>query len=115
MLNHADVSIAEKFRRLLEAFQIENEYGRTLEVYKGPLPETERVVEFLRIGRNMLFYKSQNNTEIARWNHKQKTWDHVDKKYHREIKKAYLIAANQRAPELLLLPTLKVENLEAEK
>ena len=111
MLDRADVSVAEKFRRLLEAYQIESEFGRTLEVYQGQLPETQRVVDFLRIGRNMLFYKSQNNKEIARWNNQQKAWHKVDKKYHREIKKAYLIAKNQRAPELLLLPAQKAEQL----
>lgn len=107
MLDRADVSVAEKFRRMLEAYQIESEFGRTLEVYQGQLPETQRVVDFLRIGRNMLFYKSQNNKEIARWDTEQQAWHKLDKKYYREIKKAYLIAKNQRAPELLLLPVPK--------
>jgi chromosome segregation ATPase len=115
MLDRADISVAEKFRRMLEAYQIESEFGRTLEVYQGQLAETDRVVDFLRIGRNMLFYKSQNNEEIARWDSKQKTWLSMDKKYHREIKKAYLIAKNQRAPELLLLPMPKAEQLLGEK
>ena len=107
MLDRADVSVAEKFRRMLEAYQIESEFGRTLEVYQGQLPETQRVVDFLRIGRNMLFYKNQNNKEIARWDTEQQAWHKLDKKYYREIKKAYLIAKNQRAPELLLLPVPK--------
>lgn len=116
MLDRADVSVAEKFRRLLEAYQIESEFGRTLEVYQGQLAESDRVVDFLRIGRNILFYKSQNSKEIARWDNKQKIWLKMDKKYHREIKKAYLIAKNQRAPELLLLPMPKAEQqLEAKQ
>ncbi|MBL4607155.1 MAG: DUF3450 domain-containing protein [Pseudomonadales bacterium] len=109
MLNRADVSVAEKFRRLLEAYQIESEYGRTLEVYTGQLPESEVVVNFLRVGRNILFYKSQNGQEISRWDNKGKAWVGVSKKYHRDIKKAYLIAKNQRAPELLLLPMPSAE------
>ncbi|MBV1873023.1 MAG: DUF3450 domain-containing protein [Gammaproteobacteria bacterium] len=109
MLNRADVSVAEKFRRVLEAYQIESEFGRTLEVYQGPLADSQQVVDFLRIGRNLLFYKSQNNKDIARWNPIQKAWRPVDKKTHREIKKAFLVANNQRAPELLLLPVPKAE------
>ena len=105
-------------RRILEAYQIENDYGRTLEVYTGQLSEdkNDRVVNFLRVGRNLLFYKSQNGNEIARWDNKLKSWVTMDKKFHREIKKAYLIAKNQRAPELLLLPMSAPEQrVETEK
>jgi len=111
MLDRADVTVAEKFRRVLEAYQIENDYGRTLEAYTGQLSEggNDRVVNFLRVGRNLLFYKSQNGNEIARWDNKHKSWVTMDKKFHREIKKAYLIAKNQRAPELLLLPMPALE------
>lgn len=117
MLNRADVSVAEKFRRVLEAYQIENDYGRTLEVYAGQLTEEKagRMVDYLRVGRNLLFYKSQNGEEIARWDNKSKSWLTIDKKHHREIKKAYLIAKNQRAPELLLLPLPAPEHRKEHK
>ena len=60
LLVDPDVSIAELYRRVLEAYQIESEYGRTLEAWRGPLNDgdQQRVVEFLRGGRLMLFFQS---------------------------------------------------------
>src|SRR3546814_4645599 len=50
LLPRADVSLAEKYRRILEAYQIESDYGRTLEAWRGELPgdAESRSVEFLR-------------------------------------------------------------------
>ena len=35
MMDRADVAPSEKFRRVMEAFQVEMDYGRTLEAYQG--------------------------------------------------------------------------------
>ena len=37
MMDRADVSPSEKFRRVFEAYQIENDYGRTIEAYETAL------------------------------------------------------------------------------
>ena len=35
LMERQDVTVAEKFRKVTEAYQIENDYGSTIEAYKG--------------------------------------------------------------------------------
>ena len=60
MMERSDVTAAEKFRRVLEAYTIETDYGRTIEAYKGSVEVAGRTqeVDFLRIGRVSLTYQS---------------------------------------------------------
>ena len=53
MMDRADINSSEKFRRLLEAYQVEVDYGRTIEAYTAlqSVDGQEREVDFLRIGR----------------------------------------------------------------
>jgi hypothetical protein len=55
----ADVTNAEKFRRLIEAYQIENNYGNTIEAYRANIELNGVIssVDFLRLGRIALYYQ----------------------------------------------------------
>jgi hypothetical protein len=103
LMKRADVTNAEKYRRLLEAYQIENDYGRTIEAYRGTLPDG-RTVDFLRMGRIALVYQSLDADEAAVWDQAGRQWVLLDRSYRMAIKQGLRIARKQSAPDLIRMP-----------
>lgn len=101
MMSRADVSIAEKFRRIVEAYQVEMEYGRTLEAYQGKIDE--KTVEFLRTGRVSLMYRTLDGSETGYWDADSKAWV-SDNSYQKGVAAGLKIAKKQAAPDLLSVP-----------
>jgi hypothetical protein len=106
LMTRSDATPAEKYRRVLEAYQIENDYGRTIEAYAGPLERgsTSANVEFLRLGRVGLFYRTLDDGEVGRWNGSNKAWEQVDIGYLSGIKAGIAVARQQVAPDLVYVP-----------
>jgi hypothetical protein len=104
LLTRSDVTVAEKYRRLLEAYQIENGFGHTIEAYAGDLERdgTTREVDFLRVGRVALFYQTRDGAESGSWS--GGGWETIDDGYASAIRQGLRIANRQAAPDLLLLP-----------
>lgn len=116
LLPRADVSIAEKYRRILEAYQIESDYGRTLEVWRDSLSRDgqELSVDFLRLGRLMLYYQTPDGRETGWWNTQTQTWHILDGSARRPVSKAIAIARQQKSADWLTLP-IKTLALEAQQ
>ncbi len=106
LLDRADVSLAEKYRQILEAYQIEAEYGRTLEAWGGALEQggKAREVTFLRLGRVALYYQTLDGAESGRWNRQQGDWERLGADFDWPIRKGVSMARQQSVPELLELP-----------
>jgi Protein of unknown function (DUF3450) len=105
MMGRADVTISEKYRRILEAYQIELEYGRTLEAYEGRMGEADqtRTVEFVRLGRVSLMYQTLDRAETGYWDATKRAWVRDDS-YAGAVKDALLVAKKVGAPDLLRVP-----------
>jgi len=106
MMSRADVTTAEKFRRLIEAYQIENNYGNTIEAYRGniQLEDQESSVDFLRLGRIALYYQRLDGSETGFWNQDEKHWEKLDSSHTNAIRQGLRIARKETAPNLLALP-----------
>ena len=112
LLNRPDVTEAEKYRLITEAYQIENEYGRTLETYRGELPgegEQTRTVEFLRVGRIALVYRTVDGEDLGAWNQQTREWEALGPGYKTAVKKGFRIARKQAAPDLFPIPVFAPE------
>jgi hypothetical protein len=105
IMSRSDVPISEKYRRILEAYQIEMEYGRTLDAYNGKIGEGsgERSVAFVRVGRVALLYQTLDGNETGYWDQDQKKWVQDDS-YRSAVKSALAVARKEGAPDLLSIP-----------
>jgi hypothetical protein len=106
LMSRSDVTNSEKYRRLMEAYQIENEYGRTIEAYRATIDNTgsERTVDFLRIGRIALVYLTLDGQEAGAWNQQERKWQVLDSGAINGIRQGLRVARKQAAPELIRVP-----------
>ncbi len=106
LMDRSDINLSEKYRRILEAYQVETEYGRTIEAYQGEI-ETDgevRNVDFLRIGRVNLYYLSLDERDAGVWNHDEQRWQALDSSHNKTIAEGLKVARKQLPPNLLVLP-----------
>ena len=112
--DRADVTISEKYRRITEAYQVEMEYGRTIETYAGDLVKDgkTRSVAFLRIGRVALMYQTLDKKETAVWDQEKQQWELLSEDYRKPVSEGLKIALKQAPPNLIKLPVRAPERLQ---
>jgi hypothetical protein len=108
MMTKADVSEAEKFRRLLASYHIEAEYGSKMGEYQGALNinGVERTVNYFYLGRIVFAAVSLDGKNVWAWNRASNQWVVIDDAYASDIEKAIRIAKKTDIPALLKLPLL---------
>jgi len=108
LLVSSKVTISEKYRRVLEAFQIEIEYGRTIESYREKNNDGQ-MVEFLRVGRVGLYSMSLDGQSMSYWDRDEKAWNALDNSYKAGLEAGIRVAKQQSAPEFfdVYLPSLE--------
>lgn len=108
----ADISVAEKFRQVLEAYKIESEYGRKIDTYKDTLNigGQDREVNILRVGRVALMYQTTDTQLSGVWDKRKGDWAELDSgEYRSSILKGIRIAKKQASIEIMKLPILAPE------
>jgi len=106
LMGKANVDVSEKFRRVMEAYQVETDYGRNIEAYTAEHSVDGDVqdVTFLRVGRVALIYKSRDGQHLGVWDNDSKQWMELDQAHRPAVETAIRIARKQVAPDMLMLP-----------
>lgn len=102
LMSSADSTVSEKFRRVLEAYQIEVDYGRNVEAYRAK--ENDTTFDFLRIGRLALYKFSNDGRQAWLWQPNTQQWSALESEHLRDLKKALKVAQKVLAPQLMIVP-----------
>ena len=102
LMQNLEASPSEKFRRILEAYQIEMEYGRQMTAYRQTLDDG-REAEMVRLGRVALMYRVMDGSESGYWDQERRQFV-ADPGAAGAIEEALDIAKEERAPDLIVVP-----------
>ncbi|MCC3855691.1 DUF3450 domain-containing protein [Vibrio parahaemolyticus] len=111
LMDRADVTTSEKFRKVMEAYQIEEGFSRSIESYKASLDRNSEIVtyDFLRIGRTALLFQSPDGGETGMWNQQTRQWETLPESYRIAVQQGLRIAKKQAPPALIKLPVFAGE------
>lgn len=113
MMKRADISVSEKFRRVLEAYQVESDYGTNVEAYQGKITGADgqpQTVDFLKVGRAVLVYQTLDGKMSAYYDKKSKQFVELNpSEYRIAIRDGLRIARKQAAFGVIKLPVQAAE------
>jgi hypothetical protein len=102
VMGDADVGTADKFRRILDAYRIEVEYGNALGAERVEVDG--RLMDQLRVGRTGLFALALDAEAALRWDAEAKQWQSLPARHIPALREALRIARETAAASLLVLP-----------
>lgn len=113
-LDNPDIPDSEKFRQVLEGYQIENEYGRKIDAYSDNvnIDGTDVVVNVLRVGRIAMVAQTKDEKTTLVWNNRDRAWDKLDASYRNPVRQGIRIANKQATVDILMLPIAAPENAQ---
>ncbi len=106
ILGNPSMSAAQRYRLIVEAYQIENEYGRTIGAYEGTIGEGEEALtgEFLRVGRVALMFKTPDDSELKIYDAAVGDFVDLNRSYLQDVKFGLRMAKEQTAPDIFFVP-----------
>jgi hypothetical protein len=116
LMTDANISDSEKYRRILEAYQIELDYVNKLDVYVSlvDIAGAFREVEQLYLGHLSLVARSLDKQHYWYWSNDDKAWIMVESSLHSPLENAYRVAHKEVTPSLLRLPLSVTPSMSAE-
>ena len=110
-LSKPKVTASEQVRQVLEAYNIEAEYGRKIDTYKDTIliDDQERDVNILRIGRLVLAYQTSDLSETGIYNKETQSWESLPGRYRNSIRDGIAMAKKVKTVDILELPVPAAE------
>jgi Protein of unknown function (DUF3450) len=104
-IGDASVSVADKYSKIIDAYNAEIAAGNTMSSYRGDLAQDgrTRTVSFLRVGHLVLAYQTLDHSETGYWDKQKQEWV-VDNRYADAVAEGIAIANKQAAPDVIKLP-----------
>jgi hypothetical protein len=102
------VTASEQVRQVLEAYNIEAEYGRKIDTYESTLTDGT-VVNILVVGRIGMFYQTKDEQSSGRWNNDTNSWDELPGSYRKPIRDGIRMAKKLAPTDMLMMPVIKGE------
>ena len=102
---------ADKFRRVMEAYRTEVEYGHSLGAEDADVDcaGARGAATLVRIGRVGLYCLSADGAAAGYWDAGRKGWTALDDDGVEEVQRALRVARGEGPPELLVLPVHAAE------
>ena len=113
-LDNPTVSPAEGLRQVLEAFEVEGEYGRKIDAYKDSIAIDGELREgnILRVGRLSMIFQTADETETYAWNNLTRQWEELGGSYRNPTRKGLRIANKLATVDMLELPIQNAEEVK---
>lgn len=106
IMDDSNVTTSEQFRLVLEAYEIEANYGTIFDAYQGELDlnGNKITVDFVHMGRVALVAQSLDYKNAWVWNNQTRSWDELGEEYQKTITDTIRMARKQLPMDLTKLP-----------
>ena len=111
LMGNSSVTVSEQFRQVLDAYSIENDYGRLIQSYKGSIEVDgeANAVDFFNLGRTALLALSLDQSSAWVWDNDERKWEALGDEYLNSIIQAVRMAQGLVPQDLVELPIKAAE------
>ncbi len=106
-----EISGAEKLRRVLEALQVEANYGNTVDVSQERIKvgNDEVSADVIRVGRVSVYWRSPDGRRVGEFDRATRQWVELDGKYANTIGDLRDMVLRLRSTKVITLPLGRIQ------
>ena len=111
VMTDPNVSTSEKYRQVLEAYEIEKDYGSAVEAWQATetFDGQEITADFVHVGHIALIAQSKDLKNAWVWDNTSRSWTKLGDEYLKDVTKTIRMARKQAPLDLIKLPIFAAE------